>query len=198
MVYVCGATGTNAYRVKNAVTAPFYDPVAFAALSDTVRATIDAYDVNDKIAADPFNPNSGEFSETWTKKAGGYSLDKIVNIDNGVYKCQKPALCGSTDPGSDKDGVWLAMTSERVPPSSIVQEVDYSEASLYYNRDLVISDSKIYRCIAENVVIDTDNTTNDCNSEKPSASAKAWFLTGQDPARDKSIVGGPFVAEADY
>ena len=106
-VYVCGKTGSFAYRVKNYVTAALYDPATYATLTTETQNVAGAYEITDKIASDPFNPNSGEFSETWTAKAGGYPLGKLVNIDNGVYKCLKPADCGKTDPGDDDKGtVW--------------------------------------------------------------------------------------------
>jgi len=199
MVYVCGKTGTKAYKVKNATTAAFNEPVAFAALSADEQTRIGAYEVTDTITSDLFNPNSGAFSQTWTEKTGGYPLGKLVNIDNTVYKCLKPADCGSKDPSDDTAGTtWQSLPSEQVPPSSVVKEVPYSANDIYYGRDMVILDNKVYRCKAVDVEIDTDNVTNDCNSETPSATASYWKTTGLSVVREGSTVGGPFVADADY
>jgi len=168
-------------------------------LTTAQKTLIDAYDVDDKIASDPFNPNSGAFSQTWTEKAAGYPLGKLVNIDNAVYKCLKPADCGTTDPSDDTAGTtWQSLPSEQVPPSSVVKEVPYSEADLYYSKNLVILNDKVYRCIAADVALDTENITNDCSSETPSATAKYWKQTGLTLNRTGSTVGGPFVADADY
>lgn len=197
-LYVCGTNGT-AYRVKNATTAKLFEPFSYTKLTTAQQGFLNAYDVNVTIAAEEFNPNSGENSQYWTKKEGGYAQGKLVTMDNNLWRCESKDSCGTTDPGDNDTTVWSVVTNERVPPSSLVREEDYNEKTPYTNLDLAIKGDVIYRCTAPDTVIGTE-TTNDCQVNDPSTvnDVEIWKPTSLKTDRAKPIDGGPFVADYNY